>query len=308
MLRQKQLEDEAPSRPQRTIKVMDLLDKVKSKIEQRTKRDYFDMQQTYYYRTLGSIPHIGELKKALEHYHIRLPEIELEILYGLFPYRDGKPGFDFRRFSCALFPRPDRKADLMNPDYLLSMQPDWGTPASAAPFGRVAGEWEQQIHRLRPKTKADNPSHKHTLKADVYLDGYINNNIVKSHNVDRVVGEWEIPRLGEGLNYGGATTYYQKPPRTVSAGADVGGSPYQTRQSGRGRPQYQNPAELSTRLHAYQQYHDKPGPALTQARPQMYPVEEFTHGLDRFHIRTPQMYRRPIEVSRRNNISRGAAR
>lgn len=42
--------EEKVVKPRATIKVMDILDKVKSKIEARCKRAYFDMQQTYYYR------------------------------------------------------------------------------------------------------------------------------------------------------------------------------------------------------------------------------------------------------------------
>lgn len=290
--------EEVAVKEPRTIKVMDILDKVKSKVEQRCKRDYFDMQQTYYYRTLGSVPNLGELKKALEHYHLRLPEIELEVLYGLFPYENGMPGFDFRRFSRALFPRPDRKPDLMNPDYLLSMQPDWGTAASAGPLGRIG---PGPVMMLEPKTKKDNPNNLHHTKADVYLTGYIRNNLVKADNTERVIGEWEVPRLGDGLGMGGATTYYTAP--------TYGAMPTQPQQTGQSPPRRRMTAptsqsNLRQSLHTHQRFHEKANPPNIKIRPQMYPAEELTHGTERFGARTPNLMRMPVEVNRRFNISR----
>jgi hypothetical protein len=74
------------------------------KIECRTRRPWFDLQRSYYYRDqTGVIKNSHELKIALEHFHVLLSSQELEQLFDNFPGRNGS--FDFHAFAERMYPR-----------------------------------------------------------------------------------------------------------------------------------------------------------------------------------------------------------
>jgi hypothetical protein len=87
-----------------SINLVSLLARIQSKIESRTRRPWFDLHQSYYYKNKKGIQSIKELSFALEHFHVGLTQAELQFVYETFPSKQQQGYFDFKEFAHRLFP------------------------------------------------------------------------------------------------------------------------------------------------------------------------------------------------------------
>ena len=58
--------------------------------------------RTYYFKDKNGVKNQEELARAMEHFHILLPEADLDMLFRAFPSPQG--GFDFTAFADAIYP------------------------------------------------------------------------------------------------------------------------------------------------------------------------------------------------------------
>jgi hypothetical protein len=87
------------------VSLRTLLPRVQSKIESRTRRPWYDLQRSYYFKSKSGIHSITELAAALQHFHVSLSSNEIEFLYQSYPSSTG--GFDFRSFASSLYPKDE---------------------------------------------------------------------------------------------------------------------------------------------------------------------------------------------------------
>lgn len=83
-----------------------VLTQIRSKVESRTTRPWFDLQRGYYFRDVNGVKDLSELRKALDHFHCSLGESDLRLLWSAFPLTrpDGTETFDFKAFARTLYP------------------------------------------------------------------------------------------------------------------------------------------------------------------------------------------------------------
>lgn len=133
--------------------VMNVLEHCRDKIQARTRKPWWDMQQKYFMKdNQRGVMSKGELQKALEHYAIRLSAANLNILWDCFPMRVGSDtGFDFKAFAKTLFPRTvDEDRPGVRND--LVFQPDFYSNSFGQTFdnGAVLGYPEGHFTNTRP--------------------------------------------------------------------------------------------------------------------------------------------------------------
>lgn len=93
------------------ISLRTLLPRMQSKIESRTRRPWYDLQRSYYFKSKSGIASIAELSAALQHFHVSLSSSELDFLYKSYPTPSG--GFDFRSFAAALYPKDEEPQSVL---------------------------------------------------------------------------------------------------------------------------------------------------------------------------------------------------
>jgi len=83
-----------------------LLARIASKVSERTRRPWFDLQRNYFYKSKDGVTDPQQLCHALARFHIMLNESEAQLLFSSFVDPQRPNYFDFKRFAGSMFPEP----------------------------------------------------------------------------------------------------------------------------------------------------------------------------------------------------------
>jgi len=83
-----------------------LLARIASKVSERTRRPWFDLQRNYFYKSKDGVTDPQQLCHALARFHIMLNDSEAQLLFSSFADPQRPNYFDFKRFAGSMFPEP----------------------------------------------------------------------------------------------------------------------------------------------------------------------------------------------------------